>query len=91
MRVTANRQFEETRIVHEIGRISAASEWRGQTSVEAQREAALRKLKELAREFEADAIVGLGFEVDAVSAGELTPVTLERVSASGVAVKLARG
>ncbi len=90
MRVTANRQFEETRIVQEIGRISAASEWRGKTSLEAQREAALSKLKELALEFEADAIVGLDFEVDAVSTGELTPVTLERISASGVAVKLAR-
>jgi uncharacterized protein YbjQ (UPF0145 family) len=91
VRVTASRQFEEARIVQEIGRISAASEWRGQTSVEAQREAALRKLKELALEFEADAIVGLDFAVDAVNAGELAPVTLERVSATGVAVKLARG
>lgn len=91
MRVTAKREFEGTRIVQEIGPIRAASGWRGQTSPQAQREAALRKLQDLAREYEADAIVGLDFEVDAVSAGELTPVSLERISATGVAVKLARG
>ena len=90
MRVTAQRQFEETAIVREIGQISAASEWRGQTSLEAQQEAALRKLKELAAEFEADAIVGLGFEVDGVQATDLAPVSLSRVNATGVAVKLAR-
>jgi len=91
VRVTANRQFEETRIVREIGRIEAASDWRGQSSVEAQREAALRKLKELAAEFEADAIVGLDFHVDDVKATDLAPLPLSRVQARGVAVKLARG
>ena len=48
------------------------------------------KLKELAAEFEADAIVGLGFEVDGVQATDLAPVSLSRVNATGVAVKLAR-
>lgn len=90
MRVTAKRQFEETRIVREIGRIEAASEWRGKTSLEAQQEAALRKLKALAREFEADAIVGLDFAVDGVQATDLAPLPLSRVNASGFAVKLSR-
>lgn len=90
MRVTVKRQFEEARIVREIGRIEAASEWRGQTSVEAQQQAALARLKELAREFEADAIVGLDFEVDGLETTDLAPVSLKRVNATGVAVKLAR-
>jgi hypothetical protein len=91
VRVTANRQFEEARIVREIGRIEAASDWRGQTSLEAQQESALRKLKELAREFEADAIIGLDFEIDDVNTTDLAPLPLHRVNARGVAVKLARG
>lgn len=90
MRVTANRQLEDACIVTEIGRISAASAWRGGASAEAQRMAALDKLKALALEYEADAIVGLDFEVDAVTAGELAPVALERINATGTAVKLAR-
>jgi len=90
VRVTANHKIDDARIVTEIGRISAASEWRGQ-STEQQRMAALEKLKALALEFEADAIVGLDFEIDAVQAGELAPVPLERVNAVGLAVKLARG
>ncbi|MFN3889806.1 MAG: heavy metal-binding domain-containing protein [Beijerinckiaceae bacterium] len=91
MRVTANHQFEEARIVREIGRIEAASDWRGQSSLEAQQEAALRKLKALAAEFEADAIVGLDFQIDDVEATDLAPLHLSRVHARGVAVKLARG
>jgi uncharacterized protein YbjQ (UPF0145 family) len=90
VRVTANHKIDDARLVAEIGRISAASEWRGQ-STEQQRMAALEKLKALALEFEADAIVGLDFEIDAVQAGELAPVPLERVNAVGLAVKLARG
>lgn len=91
VRVTANRQFEEARIVREIGRIEAASDWRGKSTVEAQQQAALRKLKELAAEFEADAIIGLDFQIDDVNATDLAPLPLSRVHARGVAVKLARG
>lgn len=91
VRVTANRQFEETRIVHEIGRIEAASDWRGKSTVEDQQQSALRKLKELAAEFEADAIIGLDFQIDDVNTTDLAPLALSRVNARGVAVKLARG
>ncbi len=91
MRVTTKSQFEETRTIREIGRIEAASEWRGQKSVEAQQQAALAKLKELAREFEADAIVGLDFQIDDVATTDLSPLPLHRVNATGVAVRLARG
>jgi len=90
VRVTANRQFEETKTIREIGRIEAASEWRGLKSVEAQQQAALAKLKELAREFEADAIVGLDFQIDDVATTDLSPLPLHRVNATGVAVRLAR-
>jgi hypothetical protein len=91
VRVTADRQFEEARIVREIGRIEAASDWRGKSTLEAQQQAALRKLKQLAAEFEADAIIGLDFQIDDVNSIDLAPVPLSRVQARGVAVKLARG
>ncbi len=58
MRITASRQVEGGRILSEIGRIEAASEWGGEGLTETRRAAALEKLKELAREYEADAIVG---------------------------------
>ncbi len=90
VRVTAKRQFEETRTIREIGRIEAASEWRGEKSIEAQQQAALAKLKELAREFEADAIVGLDFQINDVATTDLSPLPLHRVNAVGVAVRLAR-
>jgi len=91
VRITASRQVEGGRIVSEIGRIEAASEWGGEGLTEARRASALEKLKELAREYEADAIVGLDFSVDDVQATDLAPLPRRRVSASGVAVKLARG
>ena len=95
MRVSSQLEVEGRRIVSEIGRITAASDWRGGASAseshtESCKESALEKLKRLAEEFEADAIVGLDYTVDDVQACDLTPVSMKRVNATGVAVKLAR-
>lgn len=91
MRVSSQLQVEGRRIVSEIGRITAASDWRGGSAAsESCKESALEKLKRLAEEFEADAIVGLDYSIDDVQACDLAPVSMKRVNATGVAVKLAR-
>ncbi|MDB5571974.1 MAG: hypothetical protein JWN93_3157 [Hyphomicrobiales bacterium] len=92
VRISSKREVEGRRIVAEIGPISAASVWHsGNAPMDGYRETALEKLKRLAKEFEADAIVGLSYTVDDVVQTDLSPVPLKRVNATGVAVKLARG
>jgi uncharacterized protein YbjQ (UPF0145 family) len=44
----------------------------------------------MAREFDADAIIGVDYGYDAVKLAELATVELRRVSATGIAVKLAK-
>ena len=86
LRISAKREVEA-----EIGPISAVSAWHGQwTSGDTYKESALEKLKRLAKEFEADAIIGLNYTIDDVVENDLAPVPLRRVNVSGVAVKLAR-
>jgi uncharacterized protein YbjQ (UPF0145 family) len=74
---------------HTIGRIKASSGWRAVNApaVEADRSAALRALIREAEEYEADAIVGLDFEVDSVSCADIGGAPLQRVAATGIAVK----
>jgi hypothetical protein len=91
VRISAKREVEGREIAAEIGPISAVSAWHGEwTSGESYKESALEKLKRLAKEFEADAIVGLNYTIDDVMENDLAPVPLKRVNVSGVAVKLAR-
>jgi uncharacterized protein YbjQ (UPF0145 family) len=91
MRFISEKELESVRIVAEIGPIEAASMWHAVGApVEAHRETALEKLRRLAREFEADAIVALDVTTDEVVNEDLAPVPLRRVQARGVAVKIAR-
>jgi hypothetical protein len=91
LRISAKREVEGREIAAEIGPISAVSAWHGQwTSGDTYKESALEKLKRLAKEFEADAIIGLNYTIDDVVENDLAPVPLRRVNVSGVAVKLAR-
>ncbi len=91
VRISSKRDVEGRRIVAEIGQISAASIWHsGAGPADSYKEGALEKLKRLAREFEADAIVDLDYTVDDVVQTDLAPMPLKRISARGVAVKLAR-
>jgi len=43
----------------------------------------------MAREFDADAIIGVDYAFDEVKHGEMLAVQLRRVCATGIAVKLA--
>ena len=74
---------------HTIGRIKACSGWRAANApaVNADRLAALRALIREAEEYEADAIVGLDFEVDSVNCADIGGAPLRRVAATGIAVK----
>src|SRR5277367_1532088 len=79
----------EGRRYHSIGRIKASSHWSGANDPvpEADRLAAVRALIREAEDYEADAIVGLDFEVDSVDGVEIGGVRLRRVAATGLAVK----
>jgi uncharacterized protein YbjQ (UPF0145 family) len=56
-------------------------------AVEADRLAAVRALIREAEEYEADAIIGLDFEVDSVNCTDIGGAPLQRVAATGIAAK----
>ncbi len=75
-----------------IGRISAASTWHGAGSVCASgdwKDAALSALKRCAEDVDADAIINVAFEVDGVSYNDMGEIVLQRICASGMAVRFA--
>ena len=89
MQVSYANELEGGRRYHSIGRIKASSHWRGANDLvpEADRLAAVRALIREAEDYEADAIVGLDFELDRVDGVEIGGVPLRRVAATGLAVK----
>ncbi len=93
MRISYTDALEDGRVVQKIGRVRAVSGWRAaeaNVNDEAWKDSALRALIETAREYDADAIVGVGFEVDDAAHLDLASVDLKRVAATGIAVRLAR-
>ena len=90
MLVSSEMQFSGVRVLREIGRITANSGWQGKAGDANQRACALQRLIEAAKEFDADAIIGVDYAVDGGKALDLADVPVERVQASGIAVKLAR-
>ncbi len=92
MRISATTEIEGGRISTEIGRIEAASTWHAalNSSIEAQwREHALRELIRRAEDIDADAIVGVEYEVDAGLPMDEMGAALQRVRVTGIAVTLA--
>jgi uncharacterized protein YbjQ (UPF0145 family) len=91
MRTSITHEIDGGQICSSIGRIEAASTWHAANSsnwTEAWREHALRNLIRRAEDIDADAIVGLEFEIDDdLSMGE-TGVALARIRAKGIAVKV---
>ena len=93
MRISFNQQVEGGRVVRSYGRVCAATTWhapgapcaRGDWKAEA-----LRALVGAAEDFEADALIDVAYELDGVVATDLGAFPLQRVMATGVAVKLAR-
>ena len=72
-----------------IGRIRATTRWRaaGDPDPEADREAAIEALTREAEEYGADAVVDVRFEVDGVKGPDVEDVDLQRVTATGLAVR----
>jgi uncharacterized protein YbjQ (UPF0145 family) len=91
VQVSTNHEIQGSRVVREIGRISAATGWQGTVDASADelRAYALQRLIAQAKDY--DAIVDVDYSVDGVQACDLSTVSLKRVAVSGVAVKLARG
>ena len=89
MQVSYTNSLEGGRRHHSIGRVKASSGWRAVNApaVEADRSAAVRALIREAEEYDADAIIGLVFEVDGVKCADIDGTSLQRVAATGIAVK----
>jgi uncharacterized protein YbjQ (UPF0145 family) len=91
MQVSHTHELEGGRSHYSIGRIKASSNWRAANTpgAEADRLAAVRALIREAQEYDADAIIGLDFEVDAIKRADIDGALLQRVAATGIAVKFA--
>jgi uncharacterized protein YbjQ (UPF0145 family) len=91
MRTSTTQEIDGGQILSSIGRIEAASIWHAASShdrSESWRENALQNLIRRAEDVDADAIVGLEFEVDGDLSMVETGVALARIRAKGIAVKL---
>ena len=91
MQVSRTNTLEGGRGHTSIGRIRASSGWRAVngSAAEADRQAAVQALIREAQEYDADAIIGLDFEIDGVRSADIAGAQLQRVAAVGIAVKFA--
>ena len=90
MQVSRGHRLEGRCGHHLIGRIKACAIWRAVGTVgEADRLAALQALICEAQDYGADAIIGLDFEIDGVPCADIGEAPLQRVAATGIAVKFA--
>lgn len=91
MQVSHTNELEGGRRHYSIGRIKASRPWRAVNAHgdEADRLAAIEALVREAQEYDADAIVGLDFEVDGVKRADFDGTHLQRIAATGIAVKFA--
>lgn len=89
MQVTRANELKDGRGYISIGRIKASGAWRAGCAVgdQGDRLATVRALIREAQEFDADAIIGLDFEVEAIKQDDFAGDALQRVAASGLAVK----
>ncbi|WP_158808495.1 heavy metal-binding domain-containing protein [Beijerinckia sp. L45] len=84
--------IEGARVLYRVGKIKAASAWHasGHTPMSNNwRERVLQDLIRRAEDVDADAIIGVDYEIDAVTRRDESGVELERVCATGIAVRLA--
>jgi|LauGreDrversion4_2_1035121.scaffolds.fasta_scaffold3305433_1 hypothetical protein len=89
MRISFTDQIEGSSVLYPIGRLEAGSPWFGQADRERLQEKALQALIDHAREVDADALIGVRYSEDGVMMEDLAPVPLKRISAHGIAVRLA--
>ncbi|HEX3496187.1 MAG TPA: hypothetical protein VHT02_03270 [Methylocella sp.] len=91
MRISFTGTLDDGRVLYNIGKIQAASAWHPENSEPIQpnwRELILRELIRAAEDIDADAIIGVKYQNDGAELIEETGVTLKRVVATGIAVKV---
>ena len=93
MQVSFAAALDDGRRTVAIGRIRATAPWRAASgsSVEADRQTALEALTREAEDYGADAIIDVRFEVDGCKGYDVDGVQLQRVTATGLAVRFAAG
>jgi uncharacterized protein YbjQ (UPF0145 family) len=91
MRVSFAAALDGGRRTIAIGRIRAAGPWRaaGDASAEADRHTVISALRREAEEYGADGVVDARFEVEGCKGCEIDGLRLERVTATGLAVRFA--
>ena len=92
MHVSFAAGLDDGRRTIAIGRIRATGPWRAATgpSVEADRQAAIEALRREAEDFGADGVVDVQFDVESCKGCEIDGLRLERVTATGLAVRFAQ-
>ena len=91
MLVSEDNAIEGARVLHPIGRIEAVSAWHAVSRShlsDNRRARVLRDLIRRAEDVDADAIVGVDYRVEPVEGRDESGVALERVCATGMAVRL---
>ena len=92
MLVSEKDAIEGARVLYPIGRIKAASAWHavGYTPVSDNwRDRVLQDLIRRAEDVDADAIIGVDYKIEPVEDRDERGIELERVCATGIAVRLA--
>jgi hypothetical protein len=89
MQVSRTNELEGGRAYHSIGRIKVSSGWRAADAhgSETNRLKALRALVSEARELDADAVIGLSLEVEAIDQPDYRDATLRPIATTGIAVR----
>ncbi len=91
MLISEKEAIDGVRVLRPLGRIRAVSAWHatGQAPISDNwRERVLQDLVRRAEDIDADAIIAVDYQVDAVARNE-GGIGLERVCATGIAVRLA--
>ena len=91
MRISFTGTLEGGRVLYNIGKVEAASAWHPENSEPLQhnwRELILRELVRKAEDIDADAIIGIDYRDGGAVRIDETGVTLKRVVATGIAVKV---
>ena len=92
MLISEKDAIEGARVLHKLGKIKAATAWHaaGYAPVSNNwRERVLQELIRRAEDIDADAIIGVDYQVEPVEARDEGGVELERICATGIAVRLA--
>ena len=79
-RVLPIGRIKATSAWHAVGHAGAAHEWRARI---------LRELVRRAEDFDADAVIAVDYRIEPVEGRDETGIELERVCATGIAVRLA--